>query len=152
MKRFTLLVLMLLSISLFTGCSLFLNSTSGNKPNIVISEKTLDVTVDAAKAKSLGQYLLDSAPSLPALRDKIEKDTGKKTTLSISVMASPDPEGINIMEKNNYYMYVSYANSDETVHSYTFLINKDDNSILTFDQNGDDTISVEEWAKSVGLN
>lgn len=96
--------------------------------------------------------MLDTVTSLPALRDKIEKDTGKKTTLTISVMASPDPEGITTIEKNNYYMYVSYSNSDELVHYYTFLINKDDNSILTFDQNGDDTISVEEWAKSVGLN
>lgn len=152
MKRLTLIILVLISISLFSGCSLITDLIPGNKSNIVVSEKTLDITVDAAKAKSLGQYLLDSVKSLQVWREKIEKDTGNKTTLTLSVMASPDPEGMNEYEKNNYYMYVSYSNSEGLVHWYTFLINKDDNSILAFAENGDDTISVEEWAKSVGLN
>jgi len=152
MKKFALLVLILISIFLFTGCKLFFNSTSDAKSNIVISEKTLDMTVDKAKAKSLGQHLLDAVPPLSTLRNKLEKETGKKIKLSISVQSSPNTEGINALEKNNYYMYVSYANPDGLVHTYTFLINKDDNRILVFGENGDDTISVEEWAKSVGVN
>ena len=151
MKRWTLLISVLLAIIFIPGCGMISGLFSDKKPSIVINEKSLDITVDAAKAKSLGEHLLASVPQLSTLRDKLERETGKKIQLAINVQSSPDPQGINDLEKNYYFIYVPYSSSDGLIKTYTFLINKDDNKILVFAENGDDTISVEEWVKNVGV-
>ncbi len=48
-------------------------------------------------------------------------------------------------------MYVLFIDNNGLVKTYTFLIKEDANRILVFAENGNDTISVEEWAKSVGV-
>ena len=116
MKKFVWLFLVIFILSLLAGCK--------SEPNIVISERTLDITVDAEKAKALGQQLFDAVPALSDLRDKLEAETGKKIKLSISVQSSPDPEGINELVKNNYFMYVAYSDSKGLVKTYTFLIDR----------------------------
>jgi hypothetical protein len=152
MKKIIAVISILALISQLAGCAIFQSSSSDSNAKIVISDKTLDISVDKVKAKALGQQLFDTVPALSTLRDKIEKDTGKTTKLTISVQSSPDPQGINDYEKNNYFMYVSYMNDGKLAYSYTFLMNKDDNSILVFDESGDNTISVAKWALSVGVN
>lgn len=144
MRKLACMILVILTFSLLAGCK--------NEPNIVINEKTLDITVDAEKAKALGQQLFDAVPALSDLRDKLEADTGKKIKLTISVQSSPNPEGINELEKNYYFMYVAYSDSNGLVKTYTFLIDQSSQEILVFAENGDDTISTEEWVTSIGLN
>lgn len=144
MRKPAWLLLALITFSLLTGCK--------EEPNIVISERTLDITVTAEKAKEFGQLLFDAVPALSDLRDKLEADTGKKIKLTISVQSSPNPEGINELEKNNYFMYVAYSDSEGLVKTYTFLIDQYSKDILVFAENGDDRISTEEWAASLGLN
>jgi hypothetical protein len=143
MKRFVLIIALFICLAGLAGCA-------KTGPDIVINDKTLDVTVDATTAKALGQQLLDAVPQLSALRDRIQNETGKKIKLTISVQSSPDPNGMNDLEKNNYYMYVAYSNSQDLVKTYTFLINKD-GSINVFAENGDDVITVDDWLKNVGL-
>ncbi len=144
MRKLAWLFLVILIFSLLTGCK--------DEPNIVISERTLDITVDEEKAKALGQQLFDAVPALSDLRDKLEADTGKKIKLTISVQSSPDPKGINELVKRNYFMYVAYSDSDGLVKTYTFLMDQYSKDILVFAENGDDTISTDEWVTSVGLN
>lgn len=144
MRKLAFMFLVVLIFTMLAGCK--------DEPNIVINEKTLDITVSPEKAKEMGQQLFDAVPALSDLRDKLEADTGKKIKLTISVQSSPNPEGINELEKNNYFMYVAYSDSDGLVKTYTFLIDQYSKEILVFAENGDDRISTEEWVASIGLN